>query len=69
MVEAGLSTTVILERVGDRIRALDRIRSDLQRSLIRADALGLSSVGIYVQCAIDELDAAVDGDRDVSATG
>jgi len=68
-MEVALGTTVILERTSDRMRALDRIGYDLQRSLVRADALGLFTVGVYVQRAIDELDAVIDSSEDQSLAG
>lgn len=57
MLEIVLGTTVILEREHDRARALQKIRNDLHRCQVCADALTLPTVAIFVQQALDEIDA------------
>lgn len=60
-----MAATIIFERADDRARALKAVRQDLKRSLSRADALGLSTVAIYLQHAIDELDTIVSVSNDI----
>ena len=54
-----MSTTVVLEREHDRERAIARIRGDLNRCLVCAEALTLPEVALFVQRALDEIDASI----------